>query len=405
MVSVQKPMLITLLAIISLVVSVIPVFADTDPSDTVSLLVPFREMTATPDQSSIDMPLGIVNRTQDRLSIEIKVLDAPSGWNIGLWDSRKNYKIEHISAEGLSVHEAELRLALPKETQPGTYQFSIQAASLSGSVIYETIPILILVKKPENPRIGTVIATSDFPVLSGPTTALFEFQINVKNRTSHNEQFALSAETPMGWGIGFFPGWQQERDQSISNFTVEKSGNSRVEIQVMPPRQASPGRYTVSVTMSNEQRTIIMPLTVRLTGSGILLSRTASGLREMEAQPGNGSPALFRLLNIGTAEMEMVSLQAETPSDEWTVHFDRKTIDVLEVNAQADIGLSIVPPSDVIPGDYIVTIQAIHPDSDTAIDLRVTVKDTNSWAWLGGLVVLIVLGSIGGLFWRLWRRS
>ena len=72
--------------------------------------------------------------------------------------------------------------------------------------------------------------------------------------------------------------------------------------------------------------------------------------------------------------------------------------------AEKDETKKLTPPDNAVPGDYIVTLRGRSADASSTVNLRVTVEQSTIWGWLGIVLVLVVLGSLGGLFWRLGRR-
>ena len=90
----------------------------------------------------------------------------------------------------------------------------------------------------------------------------------------------------------------------------------------------------------------------------------------------------------------------------WSVTFDPKTIDSLQVGAERDVQVNIKPPEKSIAGDYQINIQARTEANNASdnLDIRVTVLTPTVWGWVGvAVVVLVVIGLIA-MFWRLGRR-
>ena len=84
--------------------------------------------------------------------------------------------------------------------------------------------------------------------------------------------------------------------------------------------------------------------------------------------------------------------------------FQQSPIPSLPANQQIDIITTILPAADAIPGDYLVTLRANHPDTNASLELRVTVAQSTIWGWLGIVLVVLVIVILGALFVRLGRR-
>ena len=69
-----------------------------------------------------------------------------------------------------------------------------------------------------------------------------------------------------------------------------------------------------------------------------------------------------------------------------------------------DIPVTIIPTKDAIPGDYLITLRTIHPETTDFLEMRVTVAQSTIWGWLGIVLVFAVIGGLAGLYWRIGRR-
>jgi uncharacterized membrane protein len=52
----------------------------------------------------------------------------------------------------------------------------------------------------------------------------------------------------------------------------------------------------------------------------------------------------------------------------------------------------------------MIKLRSRNNEASSVADIRVTVEQSTIWGWLGLLLVIVVLASLGGLFWRLGRR-
>ena len=75
-----------------------------------------------------------------------------------------------------------------------------------------------------------------------------------------------------------------------------------------------------------------------------------------------------------------------------------------EVRKPDKVKISILPPPRTIPGDYMFTVRAVGKQDQTDMDLRVTVKRSTVWGWVGIGIVVVIIASLVGIFVKLGRR-
>ena len=254
-----------------------------------------------------------------------------------------------------------------------------------------------------------VAVTVTYPALSGPSTSEFEFEIVIDNDTGADSSFNLTAaaldqngQLLPGWDITFSPSFGQER--VISSISVGDALNERVDVRVTPPRNTPPGDYLIPVQVQDDagfEADALLLVTIR--GRGEVFLGTDTGLLNVDATAGEEASTKLRLTNFGTAELLEIGLLADAPQG-WEVTFQQTPIPSLPANQQIDIITTILPAADAIPGDYLVTLRANHPDTNASLELRVTVAQSTIWGWLGIVLVVLVIVILGALFVRLGRR-
>ncbi|MDA1035444.1 MAG: NEW3 domain-containing protein, partial [Chloroflexi bacterium] len=129
-------------------------------------------------------------------------------------------------------------------------------------------------------------------------------------------------------------------------------------------------------------------------------------LLSMGATAGEEASNVLRLTNYGTGNVKDIALDADAPP-QWEVTFPQfvdDTVGELPINQQIDVQVKITAPDDTIPGDYMVTLRGRSQDALGEVDIRVTVDQSTIWGWLGIVLVLLVVGGLLGVFWRLGRR-
>ena len=386
-----------------------------DPSD-VRLDSAVRSLEMGPRETRTDLTVDLYNTTEERRLVKIVVEDVPSGWDIAVWDRFFDFKVGEIVVEPPAPDDTgpsqslRLRVDLPDDRPPaGEYGFGLRVTSPDGSIEYDSARYTIIVPEPPASTDTGVAVTVTYPALSGPSTSEFEFEIVIDNDTGADSSFNLTAaaldqngQLLPGWDITFSPSFGQER--VISSISVGDALNERVDVRVTPPRNTPPGDYLIPVQVQDDagfEADALLLVTIR--GRGEVFLGTDTGLLNVDATAGEEASTKLRLTNFGTAELLEIGLLADAPQG-WEVTFEPSTVPPLPANNQIDIPVTVLPAADAIPGDYLVTLRANHPDTNASLELRVTVAQSTIWGWLGIVLVVLVIVILGALFVRLGRR-
>ena len=386
-----------------------------DPTD-VRVDSAVRSLEMGPRETRADLTVDLYNTTSDRRLVKIVLEGAPAGWDVAVWDRFFDFKIDEIVVEPPAPDDTgpsqslRLRVDFPDERPPAAdYSFVMRVTSPDGRVEYDRASYTIKVPEPPAPTDTGVAITVTYPALSGPATSQFEFEIVIDNDTGADSSFNLNAQAldanlqPVtGWDISFSPSFGQER--VISSISVGDALNERVDVRVTPPRNTDSGDYVISVLVEDdagfEARELLL---VTIRGRGELFLSTDTGLLNLDATAGEEASTTLRLTNFGSGDLADINLRA-TPPQDWKVTFQQSPIPSLPKDQRIDIITTILPAADAIPGDYLVTLHAEHPDTPASLELRVTVAQSTIWGWLGIVLVIVVIAILGGLFVRLGRR-
>ena len=375
-----------------------------------------RSLEMGPRETRTDLTVDLYNTTEERRLVKIELDDIPDGWDIAVWDRFFDFKVGEIVVEPPAPDDTgpsqslRLRVDLPDERPPaGEYGFGLRVTSPDGSVEYDSARYTIIVPEPPASTDTGVAITVTYPALSGPSTSEFEFEIVIDNDTGADSSFNLTAaaldqngQVLPGWDITFSPSFGQER--VISSISVGDALNERVDVRVTPQRNTPPGDYLIPVQVQDDagfEADALLLVTIR--GRGEVFLGTDTGLLNVDATAGEEASTRLRLTNFGTAELLEIGLLADAPQG-WEVTFEPSTVPPLPANNQIDIPVTVLPAADAIPGDYLVTLRANHPDTNASLELRVTVAQSTIWGWLGIVLVVLVIVILGALFVRLGRR-
>ena len=159
-----------------------------------------RSLEMGPRETRTDLTVDLYNTTAERRLVKITLEDIPEGWDIAVWDRFFDFKVGVIVVEPPAPDDTgasqslRLRVDLPDERPPaGPYSFGLRITSPDESVEYDSARYTIVVPEPPASTDTGVSIAVTYPVLSGPSTSEFEFEIVIDNDTGSESSFSLSA--------------------------------------------------------------------------------------------------------------------------------------------------------------------------------------------------------------------
>jgi uncharacterized membrane protein len=90
--------------------------------------------------------------------------------------------------------------------------------------------------------------------------------------------------------------------------------------------------------------------------------------------------------------------------ENWKVAFNPERIDALGPEELKQVEVSITPTDQALVGDYSVGLTADADKVSKAIELRVTVRASTAWGWIGIGIIVLVMAGLVALFIKLGRR-
>ena len=361
--------------------------------------------------------MELLNFADERRIVKLTLLDVPDGWKVGVWDQFFAFRIFEFVVDPTSPdgtpQRNRMRIDSPEDppAPPGEYSFTLLLTDAEEpSVVYERARFTVFVPEPGPVDTGTVSVRADFPVHVGPANSQYKFEVDVSNDTREERSFELAAEVrrgspsgpiQQGWELNFVPAFGQRT--LVSSVTVKANNDERLNVEVTPPFFAESGDYFIPMVVSRDELFGATLLQLTVVGRGELTMTTTTGQLNLDATAGDEATITARLGNIGSGDLIDIGLTADTPAD-WQISFDLARVETLPRDNIIDIPVHIKPPDDAVPGDYLITVRGRSEASRADIEIRVTVDQSTIWGWLGIVLVVLVLGGLGGLFWRLGRR-
>lgn len=350
------------------------------------------------EDEDISIDLIVSNRGRRDENISLSVTSIPTGWKA--WIKTYNFAVTGVHVESDKSKNLTLRAEPEEGVKPGKYTFGIHAQTEDGKLTSTSqIVITIEAGKKEVKTEGIKITTS-YPVLRGPTDAKFEFSIEVDSKLDKDTIFNLSSKGPENWEVNFKPAYE---DKFISSLRLKGNQSQTMAVAVKPHPLSKPGEYAILVKVSSPEAKGEVTLSVVLTGTYKLEAGTANGLLSLNTVRGKEGNISMYVKNGGSAILNNIQFLSFKPEN-WKVDFNPEKIDTLAPNDLKQIEVSITPTSQALVGDYSVGLSADAGKVSKAIELRVTVRASTAWGWIGIGIILIVVAGLVFLFVRLGRR-
>ena len=169
----------------------------------------------------------------------------------------------------------------------GTYDFQIDGQTADGKFT-STAKLTVTVQERAATADDIQITTS-YPVLRGQTDAMFEFSLEVLNKSEADRTFNLSAVGPEKWEINFKPAYETKQ---ISSLQIKGGQSQTVTVEVTPRKDAPVGQYPILVRVASGNKKAEVKLTANLTGIYKIDAGTPTGILSLEAVAGKASQFL-----------------------------------------------------------------------------------------------------------------
>lgn len=350
-------------------------------------------------QDKVRVDLLVKNTGQSDETILFKVTGKPEAWVAEI----KGFG--HL-VSGVFVPEGEQRTmtftARPEGDEqklpPGEFHFTVQAKTQDGAVTKSTSLDLTVVEEEKMPE--AVRLTTSYPVLRGPSDSKFEFSMDVANESDEDTLFNLSTLAPDNWEIFFRPAYEQKQ---ISSIRVKAGQSSSVNVQVTPAVDAEAGEYPIKVKVRSGSTEAEADLMVSLTGTYKIKTGTLNGLLSLGTRKGKPANISVYVRNEGSASQRSISFLSFKPEN-WEITFKPETIENLAPGDMKQVEVVVTPAEQSLIGDYSVAINAQGERSTSDIELRVTVKASSAWGWIGIAIILAVILGLAATFRALGRR-
>ncbi|MBP1697720.1 MAG: hypothetical protein H6Q41_2908 [Deltaproteobacteria bacterium] len=369
---------------------------DTRPERGIAVYPEYTGVTVTKGET-VKMDLTVDNKGRADETIDVKLLEIPKGWKATLRGG--SYLVAGIFVP--NGKSKTLALSLEPDTKVvdvGTYTFQITGQTADGKLTSAS-KLTVNVQLP-TPGIQDITITTSYPVLRGQPDSQMEFSLDVANKSETDRTFNLSAVGPEKWEINYKPAYESKQ---ISSLQIKAGQSQTVTVQVTPLKTAPAGQYPILVTVASGAKKADVKLTAILTGTYKIDAGTPTGILSLEAVA--GKPANFSVFvkNTGSAVNRNVTFSSFKPEN-WEVTFKPEKIEALEPDQLKQVEVTVKPSAQALVGDYSVAVMVNGEKSDKTVEIRVTVRSSTAWGWIGIAVIIFVIAGLSALFIWLGRR-
>jgi uncharacterized membrane protein len=351
-----------------------------------------------PEGEDVSMDLIVRNGGRQDEYVNLDLTTVPEGWDAQIRSYRFAVTGVHVKRD--SSRSLTLKAEPEQGTGPGDYLFAVTARTEDGKLTSSgTLTVSVKPKEEQKTAKGVKITTS-YPVLRGPTDAKFEFSLELDSKLDQEATFNVAAEGPKNWEINFKPAYEEKL---ISSLRVKAGQSETMAVVVNPPPTAQPGKYPIKVRVKSENAEAEADLMVLLTGTYKLEVGTATGMLSVTALQGKEANLSFYVKNSGSAPQNNVRFSSVKPEN-WTVTFRPESVPSLAPEAIKQIEVTVTPPEEAMVGDYAVSLSVDGEKTTKDMNLRVTVKASTAWGWIGIGVIIVVIAGLVFLFVRSGRE-
>jgi len=350
-----------------------------------------------PPGEPVRMELTVENKGKRDEDIALKLTTVPKGWKASI--KGPNYLVNEIPVPGGKSRTLTFAAEAEKGMKPGSYLFQVDAQTKDGK--FTSSQKIDVTVREKTAFAEDITVTTSYPVLRGQTDSRFEFSLEINNKGETDRTINLGAQAPEKWETNFKPAYEQKQ---ISSFRIKGGQSQTVAVEVAPPKDATSGTYPINVSVTSGEKKAEIKLNVILTGIYKLDAGTPTGLLSLDAFTGKPANMSLFVRNTGSAVNRNLTLSSFKPEN-WKVEFKPEKIDALEPGAMKQVEVTIIPAAQALVGDYSVGLSADgEKGSSKTVEIRVAVKTSTAWGWIGIIIIVAVIAALGGLFVWLGRR-
>jgi uncharacterized membrane protein len=259
---------------------------------------------------------------------------------------------------------------------------------------------------------ATIELTADYYKLEVESGASVEFTIQLKYTGDVARVFDLTATGPADWTTSITPSYP--RDKQILDIRMEppaedeSATTEQIIVSATPASWLTPelGEYPITLEASSGELQSSIELTAVVTSipaSYSLYLTTPDGVLSTTAKAGQENYFTLAVVNSGTGDIDNITLSTNKPKG-WTIELSQTNIASVAADNFQTVEMNIKIPADAISGDYEIIVRASGTQASDSLEVRVTVKTSALWGWVGVGIIVLVIAGLAYIFMRFSRR-
>jgi uncharacterized membrane protein len=283
-------------------------------------------------------------------------------------------------------------------------------------IAFDILMVCLMTLLPLSPVLAqgdaTLELTTPYYKLEIVSGASVEFTIDLNYTGTEARVFDLVATGPTDWTTSITPSYP--RDRQILDIRMEppEEGESstvqKIIVTATPASWLTPevGEYPITLEASSGDIKSSIELTAVVTSvpaTYTLYLTSPDGVLSTTAQAGKDNYFTLAVANSGTGAIDNISLSTNKPKG-WTVELSQTNINSVAAGDYQTVEMNIKPPPDAISGDYELIVRASGTQASDSLEIRVTVKTSSLWGWVGIGIIVLVIAGLAVIFMRFSRR-
>ena len=361
-----------------------------------TLSTTYPGVTVSPGQE-FTFDLVVKNESGVPQNVALSLSQIPEGWTARFTGNSKPVSRVFVdNDDDNNTSKVSLVVEVPEDAPEGMQSIVATATGQNGAVSSLQLDLNVSTQGYTQDTL-----TAQYQELAGSSTSTFNFSMTLKNNSGDQQGYSLAApEVPQGWQVKFTTSGSQQ----ISSVNLDAGRSETITVGVTPPVYVEPGKYIIPVTATSTGAPLKLDFAVHIIGTYDMKLTTPTGLLSVDAVAGQGSTVTLKIENSGNADLTNITLTAKSTPANWTVTFDKDTIETLPAGQSAQVTATIKPAKDAVTGDYVVSIQAKSTLASSQADFRVTVKTSTVWGIVGIVIIAAVVVALVLVFRRFGRR-
>ena len=228
-----------------------------------------------------------------------------------------------------------------------------------------------------------------------------QYEIILKNAGRNDDTYALSVlGLPEQWYARFKE--SSSATEEVSEIYIPSGEEKTLYLDFIPPYSVGVGEYNFTAVIDSAARQYEENLTLRLRGSYNM--RTYAKSYRHDINRGETLTFDMTVSNAGVGgALTKIGINMSAPQGRRAT-VDPATVASLEPGERATVQVTVVPPADIVAGEYKVIAQVKSDQAEGEDEYRIVVEEQSYVAILGLLVMAGVVAGLWYMFKKYGRR-